>query len=120
MPIPDPDTPESTASTPVQANPATSSPARAEPDAHAPLPRPGWAPFLVPGVRVVLRYRIDPDASPHGESVTDALGYIESVDDDTVTVMTKRGAARVVRGLVVAAKQVPPPPVRRRPAPPQA
>lgn len=77
------------------------------------VPRPGWAPFLIPGERVVLRYRIDETASWHGERMTDALGYIEAVDERTVTVMTKRGPDVVVRGLVVASKQVPPPPVRR-------
>ncbi|MGP9694906.1 putative acetyltransferase [Brachybacterium sp. AOP25-B2-12] len=75
--------------------------------------RPGWAPFLEPGVRVVLRYRIDRALSPHGEGMTDALGTIAAVDAETVTVMTRRGADRVVRGLVIAAKQVPPAPVRR-------
>ncbi len=76
-------------------------------------PRPGWAPFLVPGERVVLRYRIDRRSSPHGEGMTDALGVIERVDARTVTVMTRRGRDIVVRGLVIAAKQVPPPPPRR-------
>lgn len=79
----------------------------------APSARPGWAPFLVPGERVVLRYRIDRSASPHGEGMTDALGYIAAVDAEHVTVATKRGADRVPRSLVIAAKQVPPPPVRR-------
>ncbi|MGY5763782.1 putative acetyltransferase [Brachybacterium sp. DNPG3] len=82
------------------------------PDSPRPLPRPGWAPFIEPGRRVVLRYRIDPEASPHGESMTDALGTVRAVDEDTVTVMTRRGEARVVRGLVTAAKEVPPPPRR--------
>lgn len=82
--------------------------------AHAPS-RPGWAPFLVPGRRVVLRYRIDRASSPHGEGMTDALGVIESVDEQTVTVMTRRGPDRVARDAVIAAKPVPPPP-RRRPA----
>ena len=80
---------------------------------HAPLPRPGWAPFLEPGRRVVLRYRIDRATSPGGVGSTDALGTIEAVDEHTVTVMTRRGADRVVRGLVTAAKEVPPPPQRR-------
>lgn len=62
----------------------------------------------------MLRYRIDRRASPHGEGMTDALGYIDSADADTVTVMTRRGPDRVVRGLVTAAKEVPPPP-RGRP-----
>lgn len=76
--------------------------------------RAGWAPFLHEGRRVVLRYAIDAEASPHGESMTDALGTILSSNDDSVEVMTKRGAVRVPRALVIAAKEVPPPPVRRR------
>lgn len=82
---------------------------------QAPPPRPGWAPFLTPGTRVVLRYRIDETRSPHGEHVTDALGTIAETDEHTVTVITRRGTDRVVRGLVMAAKQVPPPPLRRAP-----
>lgn len=76
--------------------------------------RPGWAPFLEPGRRVVMRYAIDRTASPHGESMTDALGTILEVDANSVEVMTKRGAVRVPRTLVVAAKPVPPPPQRRQ------
>lgn len=45
--------------------------------------------------------------------MTDALGTVRAVDEDTVTVMTRRGEVRVVRGLVTAAKEVPPPPQRR-------
>lgn len=105
----------------IPAVPGSDAPGPVGPDAPAPgtrRPHPGRAPFLRPGVRVVLRYRIDPGASPHGEHLTDALGHIEATDETTVTVMTRRGAVRVVRDLVTAAKQVPPPPVRRpRPRP---
>ena len=76
--------------------------------------RPGWAPFLEPGRRVVMRYAIDRTASPHGESMTDALGTITLVDEAVVQVMTRRGEVRVPRALVIAAKEVPPPPVRRQ------
>lgn len=76
--------------------------------------RAGWAPFLQAGRRVVLRYAIDREASPHGESMSDALGTILSTDELSVQVMTKRGAMTVPRALVIAAKEVPPPPVRRR------
>jgi hypothetical protein len=77
--------------------------------------RPGWAPFLQVGTRVVIRYAIDRSTSPHGEGMTDALGVIEAADEDTVTVATKRGSDRVVRGLVTAARPVPDPPRRPRP-----
>ncbi|MGO2192346.1 putative acetyltransferase [Brachybacterium sp. AOP42-C2-15] len=76
--------------------------------------RAGWAPFLQDGRRVVLRYAIDRESSPHGESMSDALGTILATDELSVEVMTKRGAMTVLRALVIAAKEVPPPPVRRR------
>src|SRR5699024_5125139 len=79
-----------------------------------PRPRAGWAPFLTEGRRVVLRYAIDAERSPHGESMTDALGTIAGSDETSVEVMTRRGHVRVPRALVIAAKEVPPPPVRRR------
>lgn len=81
------------------------------PPPEMPELRPGWAPFLVPGRRVVLRHRIDRERE--GAGFTDALGYIEAVDEHTVTVATKRGPRRVLRLLVTAAKPVPPPPTRR-------
>ena len=83
----------------------------------APRPRAGWAPFLTEGRRVVLRYAIDRTASPHGESMSDALGTIHAADEHVITVMTRRGEVRVPRALVIAAKEVPPPPQRRRPVP---
>lgn len=76
-------------------------------------PRPGWAPFLTPGTRVVVRYAIDAERSPQGESRSDALGTLTAVDEQHLTVMTRRGEVTVLRGLVVAAKEVPPPPERR-------
>lgn len=78
-----------------------------------PRVRAGWAPFLQVGTRVVLRYAIDREASPHGESMSDALGTILDVDEASIQVMTRRGERRVPRALVIAAKEVPPPPVRR-------
>lgn len=75
--------------------------------------RPGWAPFLVPGRRVVVRSAIDPASSPGGERMTDALGTVLRADARTLTIMTRRGEVTVLRGLVLAAKPVPDPPVRR-------
>lgn len=69
--------------------------------------RPGWAPFLTVGTRVTARYALPKD---HEKKASDALGYIRDVDEDTITVETKRGFARIPRGLIIAAKQVPPPP----------
>ena len=54
--------------------------------------RAGWAPFLAVGRRVVLRYAIDAQTSPHGESMTDALGTVVGSDERSVQVMTRRGA----------------------------
>lgn len=93
------------------------SPDASSPGSGSDRPRAGWAPFLLPGHRVVLRHVIDRDASPHGESMSDALGTIGAVDEHVITVMTRRGEVRVPRALVIAAKEVPPPPQRRRPAP---
>lgn len=81
--------------------------------------RAGWAPFLQVGTRVVVRYAIDREASPHGESMSDALGTILDADEATVQVMTRRGEMRIPRALVIAAKEVPPPPVRRLRAAPE-
>lgn len=60
---------------------------------------------LRPGIRVVLRYR-------DGDSATDALGTVEDVTDDTVTVRTKRGPTVVQREAILLAHEVPPAPVR--------
>lgn len=81
--------------------------------------RAGWAPFLQAGTRVVLRYAIDRDVSPHGESMSDALGTILEADEAAIQVMTRRGEMRIPRALVIAAKEVPPPPVRRPRAAPE-
>ncbi|MCS6712426.1 acetyltransferase [Brachybacterium sp. EF45031] len=77
---------------------------------------PGRSSFLTPGRRVVLRYAID--RATEGAGATDALGEVLEVDDESVTVGTRRGPVRVPRQRVIAAKPVPPPPVRRvsRPA----
>lgn len=77
--------------------------------------RPGWAPFLTVGTRVTARYALPKD---HEKKASDALGYIRAVDEETITIETKRGFARIPRGLITAAKEVPPPPVRRLRSPP--
>ena len=61
---------------------------------------------LRPGMRAVVRRRID-------DGVTDALGEIEAIDANTVSVRTRHGLETIERALVVAAKEVPPRPVRR-------
>lgn len=64
--------------------------------------------FPAPGTRVVVRYLL-----PDGRA-TDALGELISIDVDLVVVDGKRGAERIPRGAVIAAKTVPPPPEPRR------
>ncbi len=61
---------------------------------------------LPQGTRVVVRYRI-------GEQLTDALGDLIALDDDSCTVRTRRGDAVVPLSDVTAAKPVPPAPPRR-------
>lgn len=61
---------------------------------------------LRPGMRAVVRKRIE-----HG--VTDALGDIEAIDKDTVSVRTRSGLVVIERAVVVAAKEVPPRTTRR-------
>ncbi|MDK1327083.1 hypothetical protein [Arthrobacter sp. zg-Y1143] len=63
---------------------------------------------LQPGVRVVVRYRID-------GGFTDALGTLGAVGDTECTVATRRGDVVIAYPLVTAAKTVPPPPPRRTP-----
>lgn len=60
-----------------------------------------------PGRRVVVRYLL-----PSGQA-TDALGELLSADESTVVVDGKRGIERIVRGDIIAAKEVPPPPAPR-------
>jgi len=57
-------------------------------------------------MRAVVRRRID-------DGVTDALGEIEAIGADTLSVRTRHGVETIDRALVVAAKEVPPRPVRR-------
>jgi hypothetical protein len=75
------------------------------------------------GSRVVVRIRlaVSPDAvSPDAVSpdaraprLTDALGYLLSLDESECVIETKRGAVLLRLADVVAAKEVPPPPAPR-------
>ncbi len=62
---------------------------------------------IAPGMRVVLRYRLDDGMA------TDALGYVTSIDATNCVVETKRGAVSVPLAHIIAAKEVPPPPAAR-------
>ncbi|UWX96400.1 hypothetical protein N2K95_12100 [Arthrobacter zhaoxinii] len=61
---------------------------------------------LQPGVRVVVRYRID-------GGFTDALGTLTDIGKEECTVSTRRGHVVIAYPLVTAAKPVPPAPPRR-------
>lgn len=63
---------------------------------------------LEPGMRVVIRYRLDDGRA------TDALGVLLSLTATHAVVDTKRGAETIELHRVMAAKEVPPPP-RPRP-----
>lgn len=58
------------------------------------------------GSRVVVRYRID-------GGLTDALGYLLSIDEARCTVQTRTADVVIDLADVQAAKPVPPPPPRR-------
>jgi len=57
-------------------------------------------------MRAVVRRSIE-----HG--VTDALGEVEAIDADTISVRTRQGLVVIPRAVVVAAKEVPPRSTRR-------
>lgn len=64
------------------------------------------------GVRVVVRRRLPADSA---QPYTDVLGELRAVDDDGVTVATRRGDVRVDAADIAIGKIVPPAPARRRP-----
>ncbi|PQZ95975.1 hypothetical protein CQ018_01420 [Arthrobacter sp. MYb227] len=76
---------------------------------------------LAVGARVVVRYRLAPkNLGIAGESVTDALGYLEEINETSVTVKTREATVHIERSLITHAKEVPPPPVRRTSLPRQS
>ncbi|WP_439898970.1 putative acetyltransferase [Paenarthrobacter aurescens] len=60
-----------------------------------------------PGIRVVVRYRVD-------DGLTDALGYLLGASENSCTVRTRRSDVEIPLAMVIAAKEVPPPPPRRQ------
>lgn len=67
------------------------------------------------GTRVVVRYRLSPSAlGTTGETVTDALGYLEAINETSVTIKTRTAIVLIERSLITHVKEVPPPPIRRR------
>lgn len=69
-------------------------------------------PWDVLGARVVVRRRL-PAPDEFGHRLTDAVGEIVDLQDDRITVRTRRGDVTIERSTIVAAKQIPPPPPRR-------
>lgn len=61
---------------------------------------------LWPGMRAVVRHRA-------GTGLSDALGRIEALDEESVRLETRSGPRVIPRRDVVLAKEVPPPPSRR-------
>ena len=65
-----------------------------------------------PGIRVVVRRRLEPGAD---HLYTDVLGDLTAVDELGVEVLTRRGPVRVDAHDIVLTKVVPPAPPRRNP-----
>lgn len=70
------------------------------------MTEPDPADGLRAGMRAVVRRRIE-----HG--VTDALGDVEAIDAETISIRTLRGLVVIPRAVIVAAKEVPPRSTRR-------
>ncbi|WP_243836819.1 putative acetyltransferase [Paenarthrobacter nitroguajacolicus] len=60
-----------------------------------------------PGIRVVVRYRIE-------DGLTDALGYLVGTTEGSCTIRTRTADVEIPLAMVIAAKEVPPPPPRRQ------
>lgn len=67
-----------------------------------------------PGVRVVVRRVRDDSPGPGEPPFTDVLGEVLTLDDDGLTIRTRRGDVRVPAADVVLTKVVPPAPEPRR------
>lgn len=68
---------------------------------------------LTVGERVVVRYRLAPG---EGARATDFIGRLIARNDDFLIVDTKSERVKLIRGNVLAAKEVPPAPTRSGPA----
>ncbi|MGO2067054.1 putative acetyltransferase [Glutamicibacter arilaitensis] len=68
---------------------------------------------VAPGERLVVRYRLSDVRT--GEHFSDALGELQEVTEQSVTIQTRTELVRIPREAITHAKRVPPPPARRRP-----
>ena len=67
---------------------------------------------LTTGARVAVRTRIDPPPT-HGPTLTDTVGELVAIDDETLLVRSRTRDVTLRRDHVVAARVIPPKPVRR-------
>lgn len=67
---------------------------------------------LTTGTRAAIRTQIDPRPT-HGPRLTDTVGEIIGLDEETVCLSTRKGEVVLRRDLVVAARAIPPKPTRR-------
>lgn len=67
---------------------------------------------LTTGTRVAVRCRIDPPPA-HGPRLSDTVGDVTAVDEDSLRVRTRTGEVTVRRDLVTALRVIPPRPTRR-------
>jgi len=68
---------------------------------------------LAIGERIVVRYRLAQDQP--GEKFSDALGVVQEITQDSISVQTRSDVVVIARSNITHAKRVPPPPPRRRP-----
>ncbi len=67
---------------------------------------------LTTGSRAAVRTRIDPEPA-QGPRLTDTVGEILAVDEQTLRMRTRSGEVTLRKDLVVAARAIPPKPTRR-------
>lgn len=68
---------------------------------------------LATGDRIVVRYRLS--NAQAGEKFSDALGEVQEITEQSISVKTRSELVRIDRSSITHAKRVPPPPARRRP-----
>lgn len=67
---------------------------------------------LQSGDRIVVRYRLAADLDSSSPELSDALGELQQVTAQSVSIATRRGVIVVPRKDITHAKRVPPPPAR--------
>ncbi|MEF9873434.1 MULTISPECIES: hypothetical protein [Micrococcaceae] len=72
---------------------------------------------VTPGERLVVRYRLADGRA--GEHFSDALGELQEVTEESVSIQTRAELVCIPRAAITHAKRVPPAPARRRPRAPR-